>query len=832
MDAHLPQILDVLATQRNLVVRAEPGAGKTTRIPPALVRLCAPKQRVVVLEPRRLAARMAAERVAEEGGHTVGGVVGYQMRFENKVSAQTRITFVTEGVLVRQLLSSPTLGDVDVVILDEFHERHIHADVALALLRKLQLGARPDLHLVVMSATLDVGPLSSFLGDCPVLDVPGRVFPVEVTFSVQDELGPTGRPLEKQVADCLRRVTASNERGDVLVFLPGMAEMRRAQEACASTLSSAGLLSCMLHADLSPQEQDRAVRPSTRRKVVFSTNVAESSVTIDGVSFVIDSGLARIPSHDPWSGMPTLRVAKISRASAAQRAGRAGRTRAGCCIRLYTRHDHDSRPEHTLPEVKRLDLAETALLLHGLGHTDLRQFPFFEAPDVNALGGADALLRLLLAVDERGELTPLGRGMLRVPLHPRLGRVWLYGVERGWTKDACVLAAVLAERDAVPPRNASSRVHGSDLLAAVKLVERGIGLDESVVARVERTARQLQGLARGVSTVGTSTTAPPEATLGMAILAGFPDRVAQKRSQSSEYLLCTGGTARLASSSGVGDSPWLVATDAEERTGGKDSGVRILRASEIELDWLIDVAPHALKEGADAVWNAKGERVEVLSRLTYFNLVIEETRAERQQADAAGPLLFRMAQQAGLATLWNMQEVTTLQARVHHLAQAMPEINWWVVNDNQVLETVRDLCRSRTSFKELRQRNLVEDVKARLPGHILDHLEREAPEHIRLPGGRRTQVHYIAGQPPWIQSRLQDFFGMRQTPRILCSGVPLSLHLLAPNMRAVQITNDLEGFWVRVYPAVRKELMRRYPKHPWPENPLTAAPPTPRTPSR
>lgn len=838
VDAFVPNILASLHKHPNLVVRAEPGAGKTTRVPPALLGVLAAGKEVVVLEPRRLAARMAAQRVAEEGGHKLGGLVGYQVRFEDVTSASTRIRFVTEQILVRQLLTDSRVDRLGAVVLDEFHERHIHGDLALALLKKVQRESRPDLKIIVMSATLDAAPVARFLDDCPMMDIPGRVFPVTVEFADKPEPVQGGRHLDRQVADAVRSLAAAGMDGDVLVFLPGAAEIRRAREACEGVAQQHNLLLCALHADLAPEEQDLAIKKASRHKVILSTNVAESSLTIDGVTTVIDSGLARIPSHAAWSGLPVLKIGKVSRASATQRAGRAGRTKAGRCIRLYTRHDHDSRPDHTPPEIKRLDLAETVLLLHGLGVKDPATFPFYEAPEPASLTAAENLLKLLQALEPQGTLTQAGRAMLRFPLHPRQARVILEANARGFGTDGCMVAAILGERD-IQPREGGKSAHHSDVLLAVDAVESclaggsvarqaaSLGLDVGAVMRVDRTRKQLKSALASLGLPTVKATADEDAVLRMAILAGYPDRVAMKRKGKAEFLLPSGGTATLAPWSRVTHSELLVALDVEERTGGRDDGVKILRASEIEMDWLLDVVPHALRDEVAVTWNSQAERVEASSRFMLRDLVLEEKELHKLDVPEVAALLARQAVNAGVVQFCDVEELTRLRARIAVLKQAMPDAGFPALGDDDVKKELAALCVGLKSFKELRQAGLVQAIANTLTHEQTQLLAREAPESISLPGGKRCQVHYVVGQPPWVESRLQDFFGMRTTPRIMGGRMQLNVHLLAPNLRAVQITNDLAGFWERTYPGVRKELMRKYPRHLWPEDGQDAAPPPP-----
>jgi ATP-dependent helicase HrpB len=451
IDPLLPEIVRHLRGRPSLVVEAAPGAGKTTRVPPALLGLDG--REVLVLEPRRLAARLAARFVSAEMGEAVGGTAGYQVRFEDVSGPRTRLRFLTEGVLTRRLAGDPRLARVGTVVLDEFHERHLEGDLALALLRRLQQTARPDLRLVVMSATLDAAPIAGYLGGARVMQAEGRQYPLEIEYTPH-----SAAPLEEQVAGALGRL--GKLAGHVLVFLPGAAEIRRAQTACAALARRHGWAVLPLHGDQSPAEQDRAVGPSDRPKIILSTNVAESSITIEGVVAVIDSGVARVAGHSPWSGLPTLEIARVSQASARQRAGRAGRTGPGRAIRLYPLEDFVRRPAHETPEIARADLAPAALLLHSMGLAGLDAVAWLDAPPAAGVRHAEELLRLL------GAWGPLGQEMARYPLHPRLGRLIVEARRRGVAEDGCTVAALLSAGERLPARPAHAT--RSDLLALME----------------------------------------------------------------------------------------------------------------------------------------------------------------------------------------------------------------------------------------------------------------------------------------------------------------------------------------------------------------------------
>jgi ATP-dependent helicase HrpB len=825
IDPLLPAVVEAVATRGTLVLQAAPGAGKTTRVPRALLDAGAFEGELWVLEPRRLATRLAAARVAEELGEPVGRRVGYQIRFEEVASATTRVRFVTEGILTRRLLSDPELRGVGGVVLDEFHERHLPTDLGLALLRRLR-ERRPQLRLVVMSATIDPVPVARFLGDAPVLSSEGRVFPVEIEHLPAAD----GRPLDAQVLAGLKRLAPRVTEGHVLAFLPGAAEIRRAQEACADFAARHGFRVLPLHGDLPADAQDRAVRPSKERKLILSTNVAETSVTIDGVAAVIDSGVARVATHSPWSGLASLRVQPISQASAAQRAGRAGRTRAGVCLRLFTATDLKSRPERDLPEIARADLAETVLALSAAGAPDPRSFGWFEAPPAAALEAAEQLLSMLGARASDGAPTEIGRRVLSFPVHPRIGRILVEGERRGVGPEAARAAAVLSERPArTGPALGSHRSTGptvsarSDVLEQMESTGSGGRGQGGATQAVERTARQL---ARALHGRQRAAAAEREDALLLALLAGFPDRVARRRKpHAPELVLSGGGSAVLDASSVVQEPMLLLALDAEQRTGPRGPEVRVRVASAIEPEWLLELFPERLTDEDRLVFSEEGGRVERLTRLAYGAVTLEERRLPAEPSEQAEAVLAEALRSRGLAGVVDTDRLEAVRARLE-LARSMFPDAQWPEPDDAGLAAV--LARGRRSLAEVREADPAAELLGALSPESARLLARELPERLTLPGGRSVPVHYLSGQPPWIASRLQDFFGMREGPVLARGRVPLVLHLLAPNQRAVQVTRDLAGFWSRHYPSLRRELGRRYPRHAWPEDPLHASPPAPR----
>jgi ATP-dependent helicase HrpB len=835
IDPVLPELVRSLAKDGSVVLEAPPGAGKTTRAPRALLDAGDLSGEIVVLEPRRLAARLAARRVADELGEKLGETVGYTVRFEDVSSKRTRIRFVTEGILTRRLTTEPQLPGVSAVLLDELHERHLQGDVALALLRRLQRTTRPDLRLVAMSATLDAGPVASFLG-CGVVRSEGKRFDV----SIEHASAPDDRRLELQIASAIRTLANDGLEGHVLVFLPGAAEIRRAMEACEKVASDHDLLLLPLHGDLSPADQDRAVGPSARRKVLLSTNVAESSVTIDGVVAVVDSGLVRVVRHAPWSGLPSIVVEKTSKASAVQRAGRAGRQRPGRAIRLYSKADFDMRPDHDTPEIRRVDLAQTLLELSAAGARDLE---WLDAPREDALRAAEELLGRLGAI-RGGEVTEIGKRMLAFPLHPRQARMLVEAESRGIAEDGCVLAAVIGERDlrtsskarfGDDARGARSRfvsdaaTERSDLVAMLDLwaeaegssfsphALRAIGLDPGAVRAVDRARKQLSRIARGRAPAPQGPKAVDDALL-ISILAGFPDRVARRKRQGSrELALAQGGAAELSEASAVRDAPWLVTVDAEVRAGK----TLVRTASAIEPEWLIDLFEDRIREVADVSFDDAKGRVIGGSKMMYEALAIAESPGFDASDPRATEVLFQRALARGARSFTPDGALDRWLARVRFAKTQDASIA--APDDEAVTTALRELCVGKTSLRELEEADLLSVLKAHVGA--FGRIEELAPERVTLASGRGARIEYEESKAPWVASYLQDFIGTKVTPR--AGKVPLVLHLLAPNKRAVQVTTDLEGFWERHYPAIRKELMRKYPRHAWPEDTSVPVPPRP-----
>jgi ATP-dependent helicase HrpB len=816
VDAILPAIVASLRGGRNVVVTSPPGSGKTTRIPAAMLEAgIAARGAIIVLEPRRLAARLAAKRVAEELGEVLGKTVGYQVRFESVGGAETRIRFVTEGVLTRRLLEDPHLEGVAAILADEAHERNLEGDTALALARHAQLTARPDLRLGVLSATIAADRFAAWCdGDVHASD--GRLHPVALRFS-----GPDDRPLDARVLSALHELYTEGLAGHTLVFLPGAAEIRRCIERGEKLAERFDLELVGLHGAMAPEEQDEAVFGRTRkRRVIFATNVAESSITIEGVAAVVDSGLERKAKRHPTMGTTELVLAPIARASADQRTGRAGRTGPGVCVRLWTKAEDDRRAPTATPDVETADLAPLVLALAAYGRHDL---PWLDAPSDKRLGEARTLLERLGLLDSDGRPTDDARRAAAWPVHPRAARIALTAESLGVARSGA-LAAILATEGGLA-RRAFSAGRGprdtatvdSDLdadlaaleeLAELKGIEREArhrGLDASRVREVLRTAERLgRDFARDRE-------AASHERLARALLSGHPDRVAQRIDGASTTLrLVDGGRARLGEESAVRNAPVLLVHEAIERAGE----TVVTRATGVDAAELLSLDESRLAERAEPLWNERAERVDVRTRMTFGALVLDESvGAPRDEDEAALTLLVERALAAGLFDAKDALE--RLRVRVAYATGGEAPSREAVV---------RTLARGARAFDELRALRLPDAWLHRADSDLRRALDQHAPETFTLPTGKSASIQYAFGKAPFVEVYLQDLFGRDEGPRVGVAREPIVLHLTAPSGRPVQVTSDLAGFWDRHYPGIRKELMRKYPRHQWPEDPRTAPP--------
>lgn len=838
----LPSIVSGLVRERRLILQAPPGTGKSTRVPPALLSAVESGSQILVAEPRRIAARLLANRVASELGQDPGELVGYRVRFEDMSGPSTRLLYVTSGVLLRRLLTDPTLEGVACVIIDEFHERHLETDLALALTQHAQKTARPDLMIVVMSATLEGERLRQVMGGCPFIRSEEPLRPITIEYLEK----PDDRPLSKQVVSAVKMLYAQSAGGDLLVFLPGAAEIRRTKDALETYASSANFEVLTLHGDLPLREQALALQPRQRRKVVLCTNVAESSITVPGIVGVVDSGLCHSATCSPWSGLPSVELQKVSKASATQRAGRSGRVSDGRVIRLYTKGDYQSRRDFDTPEILRMDLCEAVLLIHGLGIKEFSRLNLVDSPPPIHLKAAEDLLHRLGAISRVSDLTPLGQQLLRFPVHPRLAKLIVEASRRGVGAQGCLSAALLSERDlrldtrpslSGRPRRFDLQSGDNDLLELIDAFElaqsvgfrpdrcRNEGIDSTSARSVADVNRNLLHCLRQAQRSDTSTTARSvgETDLPMAILSAYPDRVAFRReSGRNELVMANGAIAEQSEHSVVRDARYLVAMVADERTFERKKGRPLIRlACRIDPNWLLDFYSEHISIDEQESWVQPPGRVESLSTLRYGAILIDESRTRARPGPKTAAILCAVAQERGFLT---DERITRIAARCAILIECGLLEECARLTKEKLRDYLEELCLGHVDLDTVDAASFEAHLLAAVSPATTSKLRILAPEQCVLSGGRAVKIHYETGRDPWLESRLQDFFGMTETPRICDGRKVLTLHLLAPNQRAVQVTQDLDGFWDRHYPSIRRELMRRYPKHFWPEDGRRAAP--------
>ena len=818
VDPVVPEVLQALAQHGACVLVAPPGAGKTTRVPPAIAATLrnGPHKAVWVLEPRRIAARAAARRVAQEQGAKLGDDVGYRVRFDNKAGKHTRVVFVTEGILLRRLQEDPFLEGIGALVFDEFHERHLDGDLALAMAKRVRDEAREDLQLCVMSATLEAEPVAAFLANAPVVVSEGRTYPVETRhLSIQP------RETEEQLIVRGVKEALAWGAGDVLVFLPGVGEIRRAGKALGR-LKDADVRE--LYGDLPPDKQDAALRPGPRRRVVLATNVAESSVTVAGVRAVVDTGRARQLGQDPGTGLDKLTVERISIASADQRAGRAGREGPGLAIRLWSPAEERTFLTATEPEVRRIDLAGPVLQLLAFGEADPARFPWFETPRRDGLRRAQRLLDLLGAT-RAGKLTPLGRDLARLPVHPRLGRLLVEGHRLGVPDAAALAAATLADRDPfVRGSGGSHHVSDSDVLDRVLALQaferdgtRHAGpreLHQAAARNVLRARDQLSRLAHRVLGDAPQPEGRRDDALLQALLAAYADRLAVRRPAGSDRGRMVGGRGvRIGRDSAVKDADLFLCVDLDG--AGQEAWVRV--ASAVDREWVDGGETHQVVEPA---FDADKERI-VGRRRTYLGpLLLEESDHPLAHAHEGEALLAEVAaDRLDRALALDDPALAAFRNRVACLAEWRPELNLPDLGEDRLRDLLPALVIGCRNFADLRRAPLLDHLRGSLSRDQQRVLDLEAPERILVPSGNRIRLEYELGRPPVLAVRVQELFGLEDSPTVAGGRVRVLMHLLGPNRRPQQVTDDLGSFWDNTYGLLRKELRRRYPKHAWPEDP-------------
>lgn len=823
IDGVLCDLRAALESSSGLVLLAPPGAGKTTRVPLALLdEPWLAGQKIVMLEPRRLAARAAARRMAAELGEAAGQTVGWRVRFDSKVGPTTRIEVVTEGILTRMLQDDPSLPGIGLVIFDEFHERSLHADLGLALALEAQQGLRDDLKLMVMSATLEGGPVARLMGGVPVIESPGQAFPVETRF--------LARPDPRRFVDeAVRAVVRALDEtaGDVLVFLPGSGEIRRVEARLAEHPATAGVSLAPLYGDLTAERQDLAISPSPtgQRKVVLATSIAETSLTIEGVRVVVDCGQSRVPRFDPGSGMTRLMTQPVSRSGADQRRGRAGRLGPGVCYRLWSEAEDRALAPQPVPEILVADLAPLALDLARWGVADLTTLAWIDPPPEAHLAAAREVLTRLGALDGSGRITQHGKAMARLPMHPRLAHMMLKAREIGLAGLACDLAALLEERDLL---RAGRSGRDADLRLRLQVLRggespdprHGLTVDRGVLSRVRQAARDARrrlGL-RGDEQAGS------DGDAGLLLAFAYPDRLARRRPGGEpRYTLANGQGAAFADPEPLAAEPWLTLAELDgDRREARIFLAAPIALAEIETHFADDIETVAL-----CAWDSREQMVQARRQRRLGRLVLEDKPWSGADPDALAAAMTEGVREMGLACLPWTPDLEGMRRRVGFLAALDPEAGWPDLSDTALLDGLESWL---TPFlpglvrrAHLTRLDLGAALATLLPYDRRRQLDSFAPTHVTVPSGSRLPIDY-SGEIPVLAVRLQEMFGCAETPRIAEGRVALLLHLLSPARRPVQVTRDLASFWAGAYREVRADLKGQYPKHWWPDDPMQAEP--------
>lgn len=825
IDPYIPKIVEMLRVSPRLVLEAAPGAGKTTRVPPALLGAGSVEGQVLMLEPRRIAARQAAARIAYEQGWELGQEVGYHVRFASCASEKTRLLVMTEGLALRRLVADPFWEGVGLVIFDEFHERHLASDLVLGMLLQIQREVREDLRIVVMSATLPSERIAAYLEGAPIFRCPGRSHPVEIRhIEVEAQ-----KSIAENAAIGVRSVLRESE-GDILVFLPGQRDIRDCQKILTASAQAEGLLLCPLYGEQSAAEQDAVMQPAKQRKIILATNVAETSLTIQGVRSVVDTGWARKMRYDPSCGLDRLETERISAASAIQRAGRAGREAAGLCVRLWS--PHQRLEEEDAPEVLRVDLSGVLLQLMAWGEPRPADFPWLTPPPSHHIEQALDLLEQLEAI-QQGQLTERGRLMAQIPIAPRLASFLLEADRYGVLREAGLLAALLSEKHPFggllrerPPRLLAEVE--SDLLDQMNLVEEVESSEHPLSSQYKRSVPPLrqvqQQLVQSVTPrpfLAKLSRQQRDEALARCLLAGFPDRVAQRREgDPMRAVLANGRGVRIDPKSQVKQAPLFLAldVDAGKRQERAESWTR--QATAIQEAWL--VSQH-LREEKEISFDVQRERVVGLQKTLYQQLCLRQRAFVPDPTEAAERLAQEAARDPLVSLGLDQPTYAPWLLRLRALHRWLPEMETPAFDEAMLRERLPLWCYGKRSYQELRQMPWAELLVAELSFPQQRILHEEIPERIEVPSGSVLRIEYREdGEPPILAVRIQEIFGWLDTPRIAKGRIPLLLQLLAPNHRPQQVTQDLRSFWQNTYNEIRKELRQRYPKHAWPEDPFSA----------
>ena len=830
---------DALSRRPRVVLQAPTGSGKSTQVPQMLLdHPKLPAGRILVLQPRRMAARMLASRVAQERRCNLGDEVGYQIRFDDRSSHRTRIQYITEGILLRRLLRDPTLKATAAVLFDEFHERNLYTDLSLARVKQLQTEARPDLLMVVMSATLHTDPVAAYLDPCEVLVSEGRTFPVDISYLSGSKANNARKPVWDKAADAFGAAVARGAEGDALIFMPGAYEIQRTVEAIRRSKVGKACAVLPLHGEMAGADQDRVLARCDRRKVVISTNVAETSLTIDGIRLVIDSGQARMARFDPYRGVSSLTLARISKASADQRAGRAGRTAPGRCIRLWSEKSHSHREDETLPEIRRVDLAETLLNLAAQGVEDLEKFPWYEAPDPKGFEAATELLHGLGALDDEGRISGLGKLMAEFPLPPRYARMLLEAGKHGCVREIALVAAMAQERNFVLRRlprsveQAQQQRFGGDRLrsdftflirawryAAQQRFDldacRDVGLHAQAARQIGQTRQQILSMAERLG-LPTDAESASEESLAICLLIGLVDQLALRRDKGTNRCLLSGGRkGTLAKESWVSHAPFFVSAELREiERHGKDLAVELALNTAVERGWLDEFFPSDFRTVMETHYDTTSRRVVCRREKRFRDLVLESKPGDDPSKEEAAQLLAREVKVGNLKLKKWDKKVEAWICRVNCLARHLPELQIEEIQEEDRQLLLEQLCLGAFSFRELRDRNPWPVLRSWLSPEQLQSLDYFAPERIELPRGKTAKVMYPEEGHPLVSARIQELYDV-ESLSIADGKIPCRIELLAPNFRPVQIADDLKTFWAEGYPLVRKELAGRYPKHEW-----------------
>ncbi|MFZ5952965.1 MAG: ATP-dependent helicase HrpB [Candidatus Rifleibacteriota bacterium] len=816
----LPELCQALSNHGNAVLSAAPGAGKSTIVPIELIKQTfLDGKKILMLQPRRVAAMAIAQRMSYLTKTRPGELIGHQVRFSRNTSDSTRIEVMTEGILTRRIQKDPFLENTGLIILDEFHERSIHSDLCLALCREIQKDVRPDLKILVMSATIDCSKLSTFLNHCPIIEAEGFLHPVEITYL---PVSP-GRNQFAAMADLFKQIfVKSSPEESYLVFLPGSGEISLFERELCENIKSHEILP--LHGSLNLELQQKILQPGKLPRIVLSTNIAETSLTIEGITTVIDSGYCRKNQLNPENGLESLELQRISKASAGQRTGRAGRLRPGRAFRLWSQPEHDALPEFDIPEIHRIDLSGTVLELAGWGVCDPDEFAWFEAPKTAAISYAQELLTQLQAIDEQGRITETGRQMMQLPVHPRLARMLSLANTYGIPELASMAAAIISERDFIKNRDSNTASNfDTDLFSRIELIfDRRSTIqphliDHQQLHRVKNTGRQIYLLLGSNRSERTG----PESwkQLKKALLAAFPDRLCQRRNESSAYKICTGQGLSL---TGHNPGRYIIALNLDARLRKISNDGQIFLHCEINEESIFEVLKPLCSSNREIFFSSAKKAVLARKITRYEQLILAESedRLRPEEQEMASKILVGQAF-ADFKSAFDLEndQVKQFINRIELVARHCPEMGFDQLNQEWFKNNIEDLCIGLTSFADLKKASLIDAYFSSRPYHFKQMFEELVPEKISVPSGSCLKIEYPDSGEPFLKVKIQEVFGLQNSPTLCRGRVKLIIHLLSPAQRPVQITSDLKSFWENGYKTVIAELKGRYPKHPWPDDP-------------